>query len=104
MARTATLLKFTALPGKRDALVEAFRDEAAQAEHNAGIELYLVHTAADEPDAVWLYVAFASEADEEAYTGGMAGEQAMSRTDPLAPAPPEQIGLVPQGGKGVPHR
>jgi len=103
MARTATLLKFTALPGKRDALVAVFRDEAAQAEGNAGIERYLVHTATDEPDAVYLYVAFASEADEEAYTRGMAGAQAMNRTDVFAPGPPEHIGLVPQGGKGMPR-
>ncbi len=87
MARTATLLKFTALPGKRDDLVAAFQDEAARAEDNAGIELYLVHTATDEPDAVYLYVAFASEADEEAYTRGDGGRTSDEPHGRICPRP-----------------
>ncbi len=103
MTRTATLLKFTALPGQRDAVVATFQDEATRLSGEPGILLYLVHTAPDEPDAVWLYVAFASERDEEAYTRGVAGERAMNRTDAFAPLPPEHIGLVPVGGKGMPN-
>ena len=104
MSRTATLLKFTARPGQRDALVAAYRDEAARvAADEPEIALYLIHTSPTEPDAVWLYVAFASEAAEEAYTTGAAGNRAMSRIDALAPAPPEHADFTLVGGKGLPQ-
>jgi len=105
MARTATLLKFTARPGQRGALVAAYLSEATRvAVNESEIELYLIHTSLTEPDAVWLYVAFTSEAAEDAYTRGAAGNSVMSRIDALAPAPPEHFDFVPVGGKGLPSR
>jgi quinol monooxygenase YgiN len=55
MSHVGLLIKFTAKPEMRDALVEYFRSLIETANKEDGTEDWAFHISPVEPDAVWLY-------------------------------------------------
>ena len=66
MARYGLFGKFTAVAGQRDALLALLRDAAAMVRQAPGCEAWIVHTSPTDPDGIWIYEAWRSEADHDA--------------------------------------
>lgn len=64
MPTFAMFAKVTAQPGQRDAVAENLL--AASRETMPGCEMYIVHAATTEPDVVYVYEVWRSEADHDA--------------------------------------
>jgi quinol monooxygenase YgiN len=62
MATHGHIVRFTAQPGKRDALIAALRPMFAVVESEPGTLLYMMHTSVAEPDVVWFYERYVDEA------------------------------------------
>jgi quinol monooxygenase YgiN len=93
--------KFTAVPGRRDALVERLLAAAGVIADAPGCELYLVHTSPDEEDAVWVSEIWRSEADHEASLRMPGAREFIQATMPLIARISQQTRTVPIGGKGL---
>jgi len=93
--------KFTAHPGQRDRLVEQLLSAAKLMENATGCELYIVNTSPNEADIVWVTEVWESEEDHRASLSIEGVPELIERTMPLVAGPPEQIRVVPVGGKGL---
>ena len=93
--------KVLAQPGSRDALVDVLLEEAALLGDTPECELYIVNTAPDEPDAIWVTELWASE---EAHGRSLERDDVralIQRGRPLIAGMGEQLRLTPVGGKGL---
>lgn len=94
MATYALFGKFTAVDGQRDALTQlllAGREFVAA----AGCEAWFVHTSADDPNGVWVYEAWRSEADHDASLNDERIREIISRARPLIASVSDRVKLVP---------
>ncbi len=89
MPTNGHVVKFTALPGRRDALVEALLPmfEAVRAE--PGTLLYMMHTCPADADAVWFYERYVDGAAFEVHRTTPAHDAALAAIGPLLALPPE---------------
>jgi quinol monooxygenase YgiN len=101
VARFGLFGKLTAVPGRRDALVECMLAAARLAAAAPGCELYLVHTSPDEEDAVWVSEVWASEADHRASLRAPATRDLIDAAMPLIAGIADPTRTVPVGGKGL---
>ncbi|MHB8574248.1 MAG: putative quinol monooxygenase [Dehalococcoidia bacterium] len=93
--------KFTARAGQRDQLVEQLLSAARLVEQAPGCELYIVNISPNDAATVWVTEVWTSE-DHHRDSLSLAGVPALiAETMPLLAGPPEQIKLVPVGGKGL---
>jgi quinol monooxygenase YgiN len=93
--------KVLAQPGQRDALVAVLLEAAALLGEIPECELYIVNTAPDEPDAIWVTELWASE---EAHARSLDRDDVralIQRGRPLIAGLGEQVRLTPVGGKGL---
>ncbi|HEX4208085.1 MAG TPA: putative quinol monooxygenase [Ktedonobacteraceae bacterium] len=93
-------VKFTALPGQRDALVEHLLSAAASVEKVAGCELYLINTSPAEPESVWVTEIWRSQEEHDASLTIEGAQEAIKQVLPLLAASPQKIDVLPVGGKG----
>ena len=102
MSKFCLYTKIVARPGQRDALVEVLVDAAAAMQTVTDCPLYIVNTAATEPDAVWVTEVWTSREAHQAYLTTDDFKAALGRGMPLIDRVAEQIAIVPVGGKGLP--
>lgn len=62
----AMFAKVIAQPGQREALVEHLQEAARLLTPLPGCRLYVINVSASEPDAVWVYEVWDSDADHDA--------------------------------------
>jgi quinol monooxygenase YgiN len=98
---TGVMLKFTAQTGKRDALVAHLIDTARLAKAEEGTLLWTVHLSPIDPNAVYLYEAYASDAAKQLHESSDEYATARAGTNALVAGPPEVFPLLPVGGKGL---
>lgn len=93
--------KFTTHPGQRDLLVKHPLSAARLMESAAGCRLYIVNTSSTEADVVWVTEVWDHEDDHRASLSIEGVRPIIQASMPLLAKPPEQIRVVPIGGKGV---
>lgn len=98
MRRIGLYVRFRARPGQRDALAARLLTAAEGMAGVAGCELYVVNTAPDEPDTVWVTEVWRSAADHEASLTVPGTRAFIEETLPLMAGPPERIDTTPLGG------
>ncbi|MDQ1395238.1 MAG: hypothetical protein QOG64_497 [Acidimicrobiaceae bacterium] len=101
MPKVAILAKMSAQPGKRDALVEALKPMIEAVGDEPGTEVYVLHTANDEPDVVWFYELYTDQDSLTAHAGSEAMKQLGGSLRDLLAGRPELIMLGPAAAKGV---
>lgn len=101
MPSYASYVKFTAQPGKRDALVQQLLEAARAVESVAGCQIYVVNTSPDEADVVWVTEIWDSQADAQAVLTTGDAQASIQAVLALLAHSPEQITLQPVGGKGI---
>jgi quinol monooxygenase YgiN len=101
MTRLGLYTKFTVHPGQRDRLVETLLGGAAHMDHVAGCELYIVNESSEHPDMVWVTEVWDSEEQHRASLSLEGVPELIQQTMPLLAGPPEQIRVMPLGGKGL---
>jgi quinol monooxygenase YgiN len=95
MSRYALFGKFTAAPGQRDELRDLLLDAAGLVADAPGYETWIVHTSPDDPDGVWVYESWCSEADHDASLTDERVRAIISRAMPLIAGISDQVKLVP---------
>jgi quinol monooxygenase YgiN len=100
MSKFGMYNKFAAHSGKREQLLHQLMLAAALVDEAAGCELYVVNTSPTEPDVVWVTEIWDREEDHSASLSIEGVNELIQSTIPLLARPPEQILVVPVGGKG----
>jgi quinol monooxygenase YgiN len=93
--------KAKAHPGGRDALVEHLLKAAAALQQLDGCYLYVVSRAADDPDGVWVYEVWHSQADHQGSLANEAVKELITAGRPLIASFGEYFEMTPMGGKGL---
>lgn len=101
MSRFGTYTRFTARPGERDRLVDNLLNAARLMEGATGCEMYIVNTLHDDADTVWVTELWTREESHASSLSIEGAAELIGQTMPLLAGPPEQIRLVPVGGKGL---
>jgi quinol monooxygenase YgiN len=101
MDRFGMQAKVTAKAGQRDAVLEHLLEASRLLTSLPGCELYVVNIVPSEPDAIWVFEVWRTEADHDASLQMDAVKLLVGRAKPLI-AGFESIRLVPVGGKGLP--
>lgn len=99
MPKFAMFAKVIAKPGQRDAVLEILL--AASREHMTGCEMYIVNTAPSQPDEVYVYEAWETQADHDSSLTIDGVRVLVEKAKPLI-AGFEGIKLDVIGGKGLP--
>jgi len=95
--------KMKAHPGQRDALVAHLLNAADFLRSLDGCYLYVIHTATDDPDTVWVTEVWRSQDD---HRGSLAYEEVKLIIAAARPLIAEMGGgfeVTPIGGKGLPE-
>lgn len=93
--------KFTAAPGKRDALAANLLKAADLMQGVAGCLMYVVNTSESEPDAVWVTEIWRDEGAHGASLSMPGVRDLIQATMPLVAQAPEGTRFTPKGGKGL---
>jgi quinol monooxygenase YgiN len=101
MSRIGLHGKLTAIPGRRDALVDHLLHAAKLVEDAPGCELYFVSVSATDADAVWVTEVWRSAEDHQASLSRPGVRELIGQVMPMLAGPPERIDTVPIGGKGI---
>jgi quinol monooxygenase YgiN len=101
MSAYGCYVKFTALPGQSDALVEHLLRAAAGVRSVAGCQLYLINTSPTEPESVWVTEVWRSQQERDASLAIEGVQEAIKRVLLLLAGSPEKIDVLPVGGKGL---
>jgi quinol monooxygenase YgiN len=101
MSQVGLLIKFTAKPGMRDALVEYFRSLIETAKKEDGTEDWAFHLSPVEPDAVWLYEVYKDQKSMDFHNSTEINAQAKVKIGELTAGAPEVFPLIPIAGKGL---
>ena len=101
MSKLAILAKITAQPGKREEVVAALSPMIQTATDEPGTEVYMLHTANDDPDVIWFYELYTDADAMKAHSGSPAMKEAGGRLAGLVAGRPEITVLTPQNGTGI---
>ncbi|MFE9451979.1 putative quinol monooxygenase [Streptomyces sp. NPDC006739] len=101
MDKVGLYVKFRTQPGQRDTLVKILLRAAELGQDAPGCELYIVNTAPDEEDIVWVTEIWRSAADKAASLSATGASELIGQALPLLAGPPERIELRPVGGTGL---
>lgn len=101
MDRFGMQAKVIAKAGQRDTVAEHLLEASRLLTALPGCELYVVNIAPSEPDVIWVFEAWRTEADHDASLKMDSIKALIGRTKPLI-AGFESIRLTPVGGKGLP--
>ena len=94
-------MKFKAQPGQREALITHLLNAANALREFEGCYLYVINSASDEEDVVWVTEVWRSEVDQQASLTNEATKAAISEVRPLIAAISRTV-IEPRGGKGLP--
>jgi quinol monooxygenase YgiN len=95
--------KMTAHPGQGDALIQLLLAAAKSLRDTEGCYLYVVNRVTSDPDAIWIYEAWRSQADHQASLTNEAVKALIASARPLIAGMSDRMELVPLGGKGIPE-
>ena len=101
MSRYGLFGKISALPGERDALLALLLEAANRGAEMPGCEVYIVSTAPDDPDGIWVMEVWRSEADHAASLQLDSVQALITRARPLIAGMSDRVTLEPIGGKGL---
>ena len=101
MPRYGLYTKFVARAGQRDALVALLLEAARGMEGSVECEVYVVNTAPDEAEAIWVTEVWASKEAHAASLTLPETRTAITRAMPLMAGVTQQITVEPVGGKGI---
>lgn len=93
--------KFTVQTGKRDALIDVLLKAAEAMQELEGCYLYVVNSAPDDPDAVWVNEIWRSREDHQASLSHEAVKTLIMEGRPLIAGMGERFEVNPAGGKGL---
>jgi quinol monooxygenase YgiN len=92
-----------AQPGKRDELLQYLLQAGDGMLDMEGNHLYVVHSDPANPDAIWVYEAWRSQADHQASLQQQAVIDLIAAARPLIAGFGERFEVTPLGGKGLPQ-
>ncbi len=95
--------KMTAHPGKGDTLIQLMLNAARSLRDMEGCYLYVINRATDDPDALWIYEVWRSQADHQVSLTNEAVKALIASARPLIAGMSDRMELVPLGGKGIPE-
>ena len=101
MAQVAVVAKITALPGKRDEVVDVLRDVVAATDNEPGTLVYAMNVDKGDDDVIWFYELYTDDAAFGAH-GGDAMKAAGGKLRDKAAGRPEIRVLELVAGKGLP--
>ena len=95
--------KITAQPGQRDALIRILLDGMGPDQGLEGCYLYVVGTAQDDENAIWITEVWRSQADHQASLSHPTVQEAIRQGRPLIAGMSDQVEFTPLGGLGLPE-
>ena len=101
MSAYGCYVKFMALPGQSEKLVELLLRAAAGVEVAPGCELYIINTSPTEPESVWVTELWRSQEEHDASLSIEGAQELIRQVLPLLAGSPEKIEVLPVGGKGL---
>jgi quinol monooxygenase YgiN len=103
MERYGLMGKFTAQPGRRDELLELLRQGAAlMGDAPAGCLLYLISTATDDEDALWVTEVWTSKEAHDASLSIQGVRRIIGQARPLIAGMSDRVEFTPVAGVGLP--
>ena len=100
-SKVAVVAKLLVQPGKVDEAVAVLSRLVDAANDEAGTEMYVLHTAKDDPEAVWFYELYRDDDALTVHSTSPAGREVFGDLGPLLAGPAELHVLVPVKGKGL---
>src|ERR671923_2806001 len=95
----ALLNRLTAKPGRRDRVVAILVESGKLFDDNPACRLYLVAESADDPNLIWVADLWTSEEEHSAALRAPEMRPFVEECVPLLEGMPEQIRVLPAGGK-----
>lgn len=95
----ALLNRLTAKPGQRDRVVQILLESGKLFDDNPACRLYLVAESADHPDLIWVADVWTSEEEHAEALQAPEMRAFVEECVPLLERMPEQIRVLPAGGK-----
>lgn len=96
----ALINKLTTRPGRRDEVMEILLEAGVPFQGNPSCLLYLVNADAKDPDVIWVEDLWTSRAEHSVAMADPEIRPHVARAIPLLAGMPEQIEIIPAGGKG----
>ncbi len=94
--------KMRANPGQRNKLIDVLLNAADALREFDGCYLYIVSTASDDPDGIWVQEVWRSQADHQASLSLDSAKALIASARPLIADMPVRFEVTPVGGKGLP--
>jgi quinol monooxygenase YgiN len=95
--------KLKTVPGQRDLLIEHLLRGVEILRALDGCHLYVISSATDDPDTIWVTEVWRSQVDHQASLSNEAIRAIITAARPLIAEPLEGFEVVPVGGKGLPE-
>jgi quinol monooxygenase YgiN len=95
--------KIRSHPGKRDALIAHLLYAANLLRDLDGCYIYIISSAPDDPDGLWVTEMWRSQADHQASLTHQAVQDLIAVARPLIAEMSERFEFIPLGGKGLPE-
>jgi quinol monooxygenase YgiN len=103
MPKISLVVKITALPGRRDELVDVLTGLIEHAETEVGTEMYVPNLDEDDDDVIWFYEIYAdADARDSHRSSPVMTKVAGPALQTLLAGPPETHVCRLAGGKGLP--
>jgi quinol monooxygenase YgiN len=94
--------KIKTQPGQRDTLLAYLLQASDSMADLEGCYLYVINSATDDPDGIWVYEVWRSREDHQASLTLDAVKAVITSARPLIAEMSNRVELVPLGGKGLP--
>ena len=94
--------KMIAHPGQRDVLIGYLLQAAAGMRNLEGCYIYIVSSAPDDENAIWVTEVWRSQADHQASLTLAGSQKLIALARPLIAGFSDRVEFVPVGGKGLP--
>jgi autoinducer 2-degrading protein len=101
MVRIVIFTRLTARPGRRAELLAAFDDLHDAAQREDGTEVFVMHTARDDADAVLFYEVYRDQAALDRHRESPAVRALVARLGDLVAGPPQITYAEPARAKGI---
>jgi quinol monooxygenase YgiN len=95
----ALLNRLTAKPGQRDRVIKILVESGRLFDNNSACRLYLVAESADDPNLIWVADLWTSEEEQAEALRVPEMRPFVEECMPLLEGMPEQIRVLPVGGK-----
>jgi quinol monooxygenase YgiN len=88
---------------QRDELIGYLMEALNTLRELDGCYLYVINSATDNPDTVWITEVWRSQDDHQASLSNEAVKALIASARPLLAEPPDGFEVIPHGGKGLPN-